>query len=142
MSYQKQATLGLIGAGLIISPLFIRLPGQFSVFNQAHQSSYNLASESAKIQASEDLERFKINQRKQTADTLNKSGMLPVGEKLKIRRYYYNPKHDPKPEVTGFLESDRIWVYDSSGTCIGLIENRIWKWRKYYPPICSKAPAM
>jgi hypothetical protein len=141
-SYQKQAALGLIGAGLIVSPLFIRLPGRFSVFNQLHKSAYNLASESAKIRASEDLERFKIDQRKQTADILNKSGMLPSGDKLKIRGYFYNPHKDPNPEVTGFLESDRVWVYDSAGVCIGLIEERTWKWKKYYPPICSKAPAM
>lgn len=141
-SYQKQATLGLIGAGLIASPLFIKLPGQFSVFNDSHQSAYNLASESAKIRAEEDLERFKISQRRQTADALNKAGLIPVGDKLKMRGYFDNPHHDPKPEVTGFLKSDRVWVYDSSGACIGRIEERTWKWKKYYPPICNSAPAM
>lgn len=138
MSYQKQATLGLIGAGLIVSPLFFRLPRQFSILNEKHQ----IAAQSAKIQASEDLERFKIEQRKETADTLNKAGILPSGDKLKIRGYLYNPLHDPKPEVSGFLASDWVWVYDSAGQCIGLIAERRWKWRKYYPPICSKAPAM
>lgn len=142
MSYQKQATLGLVGAALIASPLFFRLPGQFSALDEAHRTAHDLASESLKIRASEDLERFKIAQRKQTADTLNKAGMLPTGDKLKMRGYYYNPHHDPKPEVTGFLESDRIWVYDSAGVCIGLIEQRTWKWKKYFPLICNKAPAM
>lgn len=141
-SYQKQATLGLVGGALIASPLFFRLPNQFSALNEAHQVSRNLASESLKIRASEDLERFKISQRKQTADTLNKAGVLPSGDKLKMRGYFDNPHHDPKPELTGFLGSDRIWVYDSAGVCVGLIEHRTWKWRKYYPPVCSKAPVM
>lgn len=138
MSYQKQATLGLIGVALIVAPLLIKLPGDFAAFNLRS----DLALKSSKIKADEDLERFKISQRKQSADALNKSGLIPGGDKLKIRNYFYNPLHDPKPEVSGFLDSDWVWVYDSSGQCIGLISERRWKWRKYYPPICNKAPAM
>lgn len=141
-NYQKQASLGLIGIALVASPLFFRLPGQFSVFNTANQSATDLSTETARIKASEDLERFKVRERKQTAEILKKSGMIPVGDKLKIRGYFDNPRHDPKPETTGFLASDKVYVYDSAGTCIGRIEDRQWKWRKYYPPICNNAPAL
>lgn len=141
-SYQKQASLGIVGIALVASPLFFRLPGQFHVFNAVSESQSELSSETARIKASEDLERAKILQRKQTADVLKKSGMIPVGDKLKIRGYYDNHHRDPKPEVTGFLADDKVYIYDSAGVCIGRIENRQWKWKKYYPPICNNAPAL
>ncbi len=58
--YQAQATLGIAGLFLIASPLFIKLPSQFQSFNSATQLSTELAQKKAQVEASEDLERARI----------------------------------------------------------------------------------
>ncbi|MGI2904758.1 hypothetical protein [Tolypothrix sp. VBCCA 56010] len=129
--YQKQATLGLIGLACIATPLFIKLPAQFHAFHAEMQ-----------IENSEQIERSRIEQRRQTADTLAQAGVLPNGQKLKIRRYYDDPKHDPKPETTGWLEDETVFVYDTAGVCIGRIEHRQWRWKHRHKNACSNLPVM
>ncbi|WP_375503512.1 hypothetical protein [uncultured Nostoc sp.] len=129
--YQKQATLGLIGIVCIASPLFAKLPAQFQAFNTA-----------AEIENSEKIERTRIEQRKVTAEQLAQAGVIPNGQKLKIRRYVDNPRRNPQPDTTGWLESEIIFVYDSAGTCIGRIEKRKWLWKHHYRNVCNNAPAM
>jgi len=129
--YQKQATLGLIGIVCIASPLFAKLPAQFQAFNTA-----------AEIENSEEIERTRIEQRKVTAEQLAQAGVIPNGQKLKIRRYVDNPRRNPQPDTTGWLESEIIFVYDSAGTCIGRIEQRKWLWKHHYRNVCKNAPAM
>ncbi|QIR40555.1 hypothetical protein HCG51_30280 [Tolypothrix sp. PCC 7910] len=46
---------------------------------------------------------------------------------LKIRQYIDNPKRDPLPETTGWLESEVIYVDDSAGACIERISSRQWQ---------------
>lgn len=129
--YQKQATLGLIGLACIAFPFFAKLPSQFRAFNTTTQ-----------IEASEDIERVRIDQRKLTADKLAQAGVLPNGQKLKIRRYFDNPSKNPKPETTGWLEDETVFVYDSANVCIGRIKNREWYWKHDYSDACDDAPAM
>lgn len=130
IKYQKQATLGLIGLFCIVSPLFAKLPAQFQAFNTATQ-----------IESSEEIERTRISQRKVTAEQLAQAGILPNGQKLKIRRYVDNPRRNPQPDTTGWLENEIIFVYDSAGTCIGRIEKRKWLWKHHYRNVCENAPA-
>ena len=129
--YQKQATLGLVGLACISTPLFIKLPAQFQAFHAEMQ-----------IENNEQIERSRIEQRRQTADTLAQAGVLPNGQKLKIRRYYDDPKHDPKPETTGWLEDETVFVYDTAGVCIGRIEHRQWRWKHRHKNACSNLPVM
>lgn len=129
--YQKQATLGLIGIVCIASPLFAKLPAQFQAFNTATE-----------IENSEEIERTRIEQRKVTAEQLAQAGVIPNGQKLKIRRYVDNPRRNPQPDTTGWLKSEIIFVYDSAGTCIGRIEKRKWLWKHHYRNVCKNAPAM
>lgn len=130
--YQKQFGLILVGSALVASPLFLRLPSQFQAFNTETQLDQEVAQARAETKASEDIERSRIEQKKQTADTLKKTGVLPESTRLKIRRYYDNPKHDPKPDTTGFLKDELVYVYDSAGVCIGRIQNKKWLWKHYY----------
>jgi hypothetical protein len=138
--YQKQATLGLVGLLLAASPLFIKLPSQFQAFNANTQLETETAKQKAQVESSEDLERTRIQQKKQTADQLKQTGILPTGKKLKIRKYYDNSKWNPKPDVTGFLEDEIVYVYDSSGVCIGKIQARKWLWKHFYKNVCKNAP--
>ncbi len=139
--HQAQFGLILVGSALIASPLFLRLPSQFQAFNTATQLDRDVAQARAEVKASEDIERSRIEQRKETADTLKRTGVLPTGQKLKLRGYYDTPKKDPKPDVTGFLADETVFVYDSAGACIGKIQNRKWLWKTHYPPICNNPPS-
>jgi hypothetical protein len=138
--YQAQASLGIAGLILIATPLFIKLPNQFNAFNSSTELETELAKEKAQLEANEALERARIEQRKQTADKLKESGVLPSGDKLIIRDYFDNPKWNPKPNTTAFLEDETVFVYDSAGACIGKIQNRKWLWKHFYQNICNNAP--
>jgi hypothetical protein len=137
--YAKQAMLGLLGISLICSPFFFKLPAQFSVFNFSNQIETETKKAKAEIEGSEQVEIVKIEQRKTTADALKKAGVMPSGNRLKIRRYYDNSKHDPKPETSGFLAAELVYVYDSSGVCIGRIQNKKWLWKYYFTYACDNA---
>jgi hypothetical protein len=140
--YQKQATLGIAGLLLVASPLFFKLPSQFQLFSANNQIESEVAHKKAQVEGSEDLERTRIQQKKETADKLKETGILPTGAKLKIRRYYDNPHHNPNPDTTGFLEDETVFVYDSAGVCVGRIQKRKWLWKYWYTPACKNSPAL
>ncbi|HEY9672031.1 MAG TPA: hypothetical protein V6D11_11335 [Waterburya sp.] len=140
--YQKQATLGIVGLFLIASPILLKLPSQFHTFNSTTFVETEAAQQKAEIEASEDLERTRIEQKKQTAETLKQTGILPSGNKLKIRDYYDNPKWNPRPNTTGFLKDETVFVYDSAGVCIGQIKARKWLWKHFYQNVCKNLPVM
>jgi hypothetical protein len=120
--YQSPAILGVIGLLLIASPLVFRMPLNFQKFN---------------LQGSEELEQYRLQQKAQTADKLDKLGIMPSFRKLKVRKYFDSPKRNPKPDTTGFLDDDIVIVYDSFGRCIGRIEDRKWLWKYHYKNVCS-----
>ena len=138
--YQKQATLGIVGLLFVASPLVFKLPFQFASFSASTQLETETALSQAEVTQSEELERTRIEQRKATADKLKETGVLPSGEKLKIRDYYDNKKWNPFPNVTGFLADETVYVYDSAGVCIGKIQNRKWLWKYFYKNACHNAP--
>lgn len=136
--YKKQACLGIVGLTLIASPLFLKLPSQFSAFNAANEAETQVAKQKVEISSSEQVERSRIQERKETADVLQKAGVRRTIRTLTLRKYYDNKKHDPKPETTSFLATDRVQVFDSTGRCIGKIQNRKWYWKHYYSGVCNK----
>ena len=138
--YQAQASLGIAGLALIATPLFIKLPSQFNSFNSTTELETELAKEKAQLEASETLERARIEQKKQTADKLKETGVLPSGKKLVVRDYFDTPKHNPNPTTTAFLPSETVYVYDSAGVCIGRIQKRRWFWKHFYKNVCDNAP--
>lgn len=143
--YQAQATLGILGMAIAALPMFVKLPSQFQAYNAVEELQTAVALAQARTKASEDVERNRIEQRKQTSDALHDAGVLPSGQKLKIRNYLYDSKVDPDPDTTGYLADDLVYVYDSSGSCIGRIYHRKWQfkpWFEEHQDICSNAPAM
>jgi hypothetical protein len=139
--YQKQATLGIVGLIFVASPFVLKLPFQFASFSSTTQLEAETAFTKAQVAQSEELERTRIAQRKETADKLKETGVLPSGEKLKIRDYYDNPKWNPNPNVTGFLADETVYVYDSAGVCIGKIQTRKWLWKHFYANVCNNVPS-
>lgn len=93
-SYQAPATLGLLGLLCVASPLVFKLPAQFRTFNASTQMQTAMTLEQAYLQSKEELQRNRIQQRKETADTLEKAGVLPNGQKLKIRGYTDDPQEE------------------------------------------------
>lgn len=120
--YQSPAILGVIGALLVASPMFLRLPLSFSKFN---------------LQGSEELEQYRQQQKAQTANKLDELGIMPSFRKLKVRKYLDSPKRNPRPDTTGYLEDEIVVVYDSAGRCIGKIEERKWLWKYHHKNVCS-----
>lgn len=140
--YQIPATLGLLGLLCVASPLIFKLPSQFQAFNASTELEAQTSLQQAQLRNSEQLERSRIDQRKETADRLAQAGVLPTGQKLKIRRYFDTPKRNPKPDTTGWLKDEVVFVYDAAGACIGQIRNRQWFWKHHYKNVCNNAPAL
>jgi hypothetical protein len=138
--YQAQASLGIARLFLIATPLFIKLPSQFHTFSSTTEMETELAKEKAQLEATESLERARIEQKKQTADKLKETGVLPSGNRLIMRNYFDTPRRNPKPTTTAFLPSETVYVYDSAGVCIGRIQNRKWFWKHFYQNVCNNAP--
>ncbi len=138
--YQAQATLGIAGLILIATPLFLKLPSQFQSFSSTTELEADLVRQKAQVEASEDLERSRIDQKKQTADKFKETGVLPSGGKLIVRDYYDNPKWNPNPNTTAFLEDEIVFVYDTAGVCIGKIQAKKWLWKHFYQNVCNNAP--
>lgn len=139
--YQAQASLGIAGLLLIATPLFIKLPNQFNAFHSSTELETELAKSKAQLEANEALERARIEQRKQTADKLKETGVLPTGQKLIIRDYFDDSKWNPNPNTSAFLKDETVYVYDSAGACIGKIQDRKWLWKHFYQNVCNNAPA-
>ncbi|MBD2451137.1 hypothetical protein H6G76_29205 [Nostoc sp. FACHB-152] len=129
MKYQKQALLGLLGMGLIISPWLSQLPAQFKTYNSG-----------ITIRESEELERIKAEQRAATADKINELGVMPSFKKLRINDYLDSTRFNPRPNTTGYLEDEIVFVYDSMGKCVGRIEQRQWKWKYRFKNACKNSP--
>ncbi|MBD2302867.1 hypothetical protein [Nostoc sp. FACHB-190] len=129
MKYQKQALLGLLGLGLIISPWLSQLPAQFKTYNSG-----------ITIRESEELERIKAEQRAATADKINELGVMPSFKKLRINDYLNSKRFNPRPNTTGYLEDEIVFVYDSTGKCVGRIEQRQWKWKYRFKNACKNSP--
>lgn len=129
MKYQKQALLGLLGMGLIASPWLSQLPAQFKTYNSG-----------IIIRESEELERIKAEQKAQTADRINSLGVMPSFRKLRLRDYLDSFRHNPRPDTTGYLEDETIFVYDSTGKCVGRIETRQWLWKYRFGDACKNSP--
>ncbi|MBD2536387.1 hypothetical protein H6G97_46740 [Nostoc flagelliforme FACHB-838] len=92
------------------------------------------------IRESEELERIKAEQRAETADKINSLGVTPSFRKLRIRNYLDSKKCNPRPDTTGYLEDETVFVYDSTGLCIGRIEQRQWKWKYRFKNACKNSP--
>ncbi|MDF5731728.1 MAG: hypothetical protein PUP92_27910 [Rhizonema sp. PD38] len=134
--YQKQIGLGLLGGAIIAIPLLYQLPGQFNSYTALAKLKARSEIARSQINISEQTERDRIIARGKTADTLQKTGVLPTATKLKIRRYLDNVKRDPKPDTAGWSDSV-VYVYDAAGKCIGRIENRQWYWKHRYLDACT-----
>ncbi|MEJ1932145.1 hypothetical protein WDZ92_18060 [Nostoc sp. NIES-2111] len=129
MKYQKQALLGLFGMSLIASPWLSKLPAQFNTYNTA-----------TTIQQSEELERIKAEERAATSQKINELGVSPSFKKLRMQNYLDTHSRNPRPNTTGYLEDELIFVYDSTGMCIGRIEERQWKWKYRFKGACNDSP--
>ncbi|WP_254625661.1 hypothetical protein [Nostoc sp. TCL240-02] len=120
--YQSPAILGMLGLLLIASPLVFRMPLNFQKFN---------------LQNSEELEQYRAQAKSNTAEKLDKLGIMPSFKKLKFRRYLDDPRRNPMPDTTGYLDDEVVIVYDSAGRCIGRIEERKWLWKHHYKNVCK-----
>ncbi|AKG24912.1 hypothetical protein [Calothrix sp. 336/3] len=140
-SYQTPATFGLLGLLCVASPLIFKLPSQFRAFNASTSLEADTRVEQAYFRNREEFERIRIDQRQETAERLAQAGVLPNGQKLKIRRYFDNPKRNPNPDTTGWQEGEVVFVFDAAGACIGQIKNRQWYWKHHYRNVCAGVPA-
>lgn len=129
MKYKKQASLGLLGLALIASPLLIKLPFQLHTFTA-----------NTTLQESENIERNRVTERANTANLINDLGVMPSYRKLRMLGYLDNPKRNPRPDTSNYLEDEMVYVYDSAGKCIGMIQERKWQWKYKHKNICGNAP--
>lgn len=131
--YLLPTGVAAFGGLLIIAPLFLKAPSDYATF---------AAKDSVK--QSEEVNRDRIQQRKQTAELIRKTGLLPEGSTLRIVDYDDGAK-PPKIKrqiLQSYLADQVLYVYDRSNTCIGKIENRQFIWKRKSTDACNNAPVI
>jgi hypothetical protein len=132
--YMPCALMGFAGLAFIASPLFLNIGIQYQEYSASNQ-----------LNSSENINRQEIRERKKTADLIKKTGLEVQGQTLRIIDYTDNPDKAPsmKPSVLrAYLESQKVWVYDASGTCIGKIEKRKFIWKHNNSTVCEAIPTL
>ena len=75
------------------------------------------------------------------SETIDKFSRQDLFELLgRIRNYLDSKKRNPRPDTTGYLEDETVFVYDSTGLCIGRIEQRQWRWKYRFKNACKNSP--
>jgi hypothetical protein len=126
MTYQKQIALGLVGIAHTAIPTAMPLIPKIATY-----------AASERLKAEEELRRTTITERAKTSEALYQAGVAPTATTLRIRRYIDNPKRDPKPDTTGYGALELVYVYDSTGMCIGKIEQNQWYWVHKHNDACN-----
>lgn len=122
-----------LGGALIAAPLFIQVPSEYTTFATKKQ-----------LAASEEVNRDRIQQRKITADLIQKTGLLPEGKTLRLIDYDNSTK---RPRIKNqtlqhYLADEVIFVYDRSNICAGRIQDRKFIWKGDSSTACSQAPVI
>lgn len=137
MTYQKQIWLALAGCAVCASPLLLPLIPKIGAYAEAEKQKANLYLQAENLKTEEEYQRSRITERAKTSETLYRTGVAPNARILRIRRYIDNAKVDPKPDTTGWNADELVYVHDSTGVCIGKIENNQWFWIHKYNNACN-----
>ncbi|WP_211176361.1 hypothetical protein [Brasilonema sp. UFV-L1] len=135
--YRKQIALSFAGLFICAAPALISLTPKIGAYVQAERLKAETQLKAENLRATEEFERSRIKQRALTSDELYRSGVAPSATRLRMRRYIDNPNHDPKPDTTGWSTDEVVTVYDSTGKCIGRIENNQWFWKYRVNNACN-----
>ncbi|NEU76705.1 hypothetical protein PI95_030405 [Hassallia byssoidea VB512170] len=134
LQFLPYTLVSALGLGLLFLPQFISV----------RQNLVQAAAES-EILTTENINRDRIKQRAQTAALMRKSGLLPEGKTLTILDYVDNPKRPPgiaKKRLNAYLSDEVVHVYDETRTCIGVIKNRQFLWKREHAATCVDAPVI
>lgn len=139
--YIKQLTLAFFGVGICATPVILPIIPKVGAYVEAEKLKAETQLQAENLRTQEQFERDRISERAITSEQLYKSALAPNSSKLRVRRYFDNPKHNPKPDTTGWGVDEVVYVYDSAGKCIGRIENNQWYWKHHYRNACNGRPS-
>ncbi|MBW4571193.1 MAG: hypothetical protein KME31_25215 [Tolypothrix carrinoi HA7290-LM1] len=122
-----------LGGALIVAPLFIQVPSEYATFATKKQ-----------LAESEEIQRDRIQQRKTTAELIQKTGLLPEGKTLRLIDYDNSTKRPRMKNQTlqHYLADEVVFVYDRSNICAGRIQNRKFIWKGDTSTACKNAPVI
>lgn len=139
--YTKQLSLAFVGLGVCAMPVFLPLIPKIHSFAESERLKAETQLQAENLRTIEEFERTRIAERAKTSGELFKKGIAPNTSTLRVRRYFDNPKVDPKPDTTGWGTDSVIYVYDSAGVCIGRIESNEWFWKHRVKNACDGRPS-
>lgn len=139
--YTKQLYLALFGVGVCVLPAVLPLVPKIQNYAVTQRLKAEAELQAETLRNKEELKRIRITERAKTSEELFSKGIAPNTSTLRIRRYFDNPKQDPKPDTTGWGADEVVYVYDSSGLCIGRIESEKWLWKHRIKNACNGRPS-
>ena len=131
--YILPSSIAVIGGALILAPLFLQMPSEYTTYATKKQ-----------LAVSEEINRDRIQQRKTTADLIQKTGLLPEGRSLRLIDYDNSTTRPrlKKQTLQNYLADELIFVYDCSNICAGRIQNRKFTWKGDSSAACKNAPVI
>ncbi len=132
--YILPSGVAFLGGLFVIAPLFLKAPSDYATYTAREA-----------LEQTEEINRDRIKQRKQTADVIRQTGVLPEGRTLTIVGYVDNAQRPPglkQRTLNRYLPDQVIHVFDESGICIGKIQNRKFIWNRQDASACDNAPVI
>ncbi|MGI8502181.1 MAG: hypothetical protein ACR2LR_13755 [Hassallia sp.] len=131
--YIFPTAVAFLGGALIVAPLFLVMPSEYTTFATKKQ-----------LAVSEEIQRSRIQQRKTTAELIQKTGLLPEGRSVRLIDY---DNSDKRPRLKNqtlqhYLADEVVFVYDRSNICAGRIQDRKFIWKGDSSTACSQAPVI
>jgi hypothetical protein len=128
---------GFVGLACLFSPFFMDMPAKFALWKRSQEVQIASGETQLAIRSDEELERTKITERATTSQAARKSLVARPGRTMKMAAYIYDPNNLPQISTKGYLPTDTIYIYDSTGFCFAKHENREIKYLQDYPNICN-----
>lgn len=112
-----------------------------TTWQQQQAVAENTSNRVTQIYNEAEVDRATLLERQKTAKLAARSKVAVPNRTLRMASYIYT-QGTPPPQIStkGYLSSDKIQIYDSTGVCIGLISNRQFTFIDEKSDICDNPP--
>ena len=130
--YMIPFLISALGGVCIASPLFLKLDSKVA--------NYNAALE---YRNEQELLRTELEERSKTSKKTRETGLVLAAPTLTLTDYLDDSKNIPtlrKTDLNRYKKGQKVWVFDASDKCIGMILNKKFISKHHDSTTCENIP--
>ncbi|MEM6398627.1 MAG: hypothetical protein AAF757_00120 [Cyanobacteria bacterium P01_D01_bin.116] len=130
--YMIPFLISAIGGVCIASPLFLKLGSEMPDYIASSEH----ISEQKRL-------RTELEERKKTSEKVRETGLVLSAPTLTLSNYLDDSKSIPilrKTDLNRYDKNQKVWVFDASDRCIGIIHNKEFISKHHNRSTCDKIP--